>query len=280
MRGSRPQMLCFHPALLGSHSAAWPETVWIARDAGFGALEVDLRAIDDLQGSSDAVELLGRAAMVAAPSPMPVEFRETEERFVEDLRRLDSLAALAAQLGIGTLYRSVPSSCDEPAGVARQTIKRRLQSCLEILRNRGLTFAVEAVSPLHRRTERRNPLIWTLDGALSLAEELGHDVGVVLDVWHWHHANESVEVIERAKGRAKHVHIADAPAIPAEEIRDDRRLLPGQGVVDLQAFRAALQAIEYDGFVSLEVSGYDCAAVDPVDCARRAREAAELCLPG
>lgn len=271
-------MLCFHPSLVGSHSVAWPETVRIARDAGFGALELDLRAIDEMKDSSDAVGLLAQAAVVAAPSPMPVEFRETEERFTEDLRRLDRLAAVAAQVGIGTLYRSVPPSCDEPAGMARQTIKRRLRSCVEVLRERGLTFAVEAVSPLHRRTQRRNPLIWTLDGALSLAEELGPDVGVVLDSWHWHHANESVAVLQQAKGRAKHVHIADAPAIPAEAIRDDRRLLPGQGVVDLHAFRSALRAIEYDGFVSLEISGYDCAAMDPVDCARRAREAAELGL--
>lgn len=256
---------------------SWPDALRIAQDAGFGAIELDLRAVSERSGTP-AAELLAEAAVVAAPSPMPVEFRETEERFAEDLARLDNYAGVAAQLGIKTVYRSVPPASDEPADVARRTIVRRLRSCLNILENRGVTFAVEAVSPLHRRAERRNPLIWTLDGALSLAEELGPDVGVVLDAWHWHHAGESSDVIARAKTRAKHVHIADAPAIPAEDIRDDRRLLPGQGVINLHAFHAALKAIDYRGFVSLEVSGYDCSAPDPVVCARRAREAGDRCF--
>lgn len=271
-------MLSFHPSVAGAHSAAWPDTPRIAQAAGFAAMELDLRAIDERAGAPAAADILAEAAVAAAPSPMPVEFRQTEERFADDLARLDGFAELAAQLGVGTLYRSVPPSSDERAHVARATIVRRLRRCLEILENHGVTFAVEAVSPLHRRTERRNPLIWTLDGALSLAEELGPDVGVVVDAWHWHHAEETIDVIRRSKDRAKHVHIADAPPSPAEKIRDDCRLLPGDGVVDFRAFQSALEVIEYRGFISLEITGYDCSASDPVDCARRAREAAERCF--
>jgi sugar phosphate isomerase/epimerase len=43
--------------------------------------------------------------------------------------------------------------------------------------------------------------------------------------------------------------------MPAEEVRDDMRLLTGEGVIDLIGFFHALKAIGYQGGVSPETIG-------------------------
>ena len=56
-----------------------------------------------------------------------------------------------------------------------------------------------------------------------------------------------------AKGRVVHVHLSDCPKMPPEEVRDDHRVLPGEGVIDLKGFFATLRQIGYAGWVSLEL---------------------------
>ena len=43
--------------------------------------------------------------------------------------------------------------------------------------------------------------------------------------------------------------------MPPEDVRDDMRLLPGEGVIDLVGFFQALKAIGYQGGVAPEVIG-------------------------
>ena len=52
-----------------------------------------------------------------------------------------------------------------------------------------------------------------------------------------------------------HVHFNDAPNLPPDQIRDDQRLLPGEGVINLTGFLQALAAIGYSDALSVEVFG-------------------------
>ena len=98
--------------------------------------------------------------------------------------------------------------------------------------------------------------MWTLRETLALCEASGPNVGVTLDAWHWHHAGSTVADIRSADAsRIVHVHVSDARAMPAEEVRDDMRLLPGEGVIDLVGFFGALKAIGYRGGVAPETIG-------------------------
>jgi sugar phosphate isomerase/epimerase len=54
-----------------------------------------------------------------------------------------------------------------------------------------------------------------------------------------------------------HVHFNDAAQLPPEEVRDNERLLPGEGVIDLKGFLQALKKIEYQDALSVEVFGRD-----------------------
>lgn len=271
-------LLAFHRSLSGGEPARWPESAQLAGAAGYDAVDIDLR---DVAGEPVAAlrDVLDGAGVVAATAQLPVEFRRDEETFRRDAANLPALAALAADLGITTLYRSIPASSDTPPDDLRRTLKRRLAACLPVLRENGLSLAIEPIAPLHLRQEGRYRFAWRLRDAAALAEEIGPGTGVLADAWHWHHARETAAELAALGGRILHVHVADAPDVPPEAIRDEERLLPGAGVVDFAAFAAGLEAAGYSGFVSPEVTGYDCGLGDRTACAARAREAARTVLP-
>ena len=100
------------------------------------------------------------------------------------------------------------------------------------------------------------PFVWTLRETLALCEASAPNVGVTLDAWHWHHSGGTVADIRAADAsRIVHVHVSDARAMPPEEVRDDMRLLPGEGVIDLVGFFGALKSIGYRGGVAPETIG-------------------------
>jgi len=62
--------------------------------------------------------------------------------------------------------------------------------------------------------------------------------------------------------------VNDAPRLPPEEIRDDERLMPGEGVIDLAGFFGALKEIGYADGVSPEVFGRGLKNIPPEEGAR------------
>ena len=52
-----------------------------------------------------------------------------------------------------------------------------------------------------------------------------------------------------------HVHVSDARKQPPEEVRDNQRVFPGEGVIDLTTFFRSLQKIGYQDAVSPEPIG-------------------------
>ena len=51
------------------------------------------------------------------------------------------------------------------------------------------------------------------------------------------------------------MHVSDAKQQPPEEVRDNQRLMPGEGVIDLTTFFKSLQKIGYSDAVSPEPIG-------------------------
>ncbi len=271
-------LISFHPALSGAIPARWPETACLAGAAGYDAVDIDLRDIAE-ESCAAVREVLEETGVRAGPAPLPVEFRRDEETFVRDLVDLPLLARLAADVGVRTLYRSIPASSEHPRNELLVILQRRLSSCLPVLRDNGLTLAIEVLGPMHRRREGRHEFLWRLPEAGAFAYSLGPGVGVLADSWHWHHAGEATHDIVALGERILHVHVADAPDAPREAIRDEERLLPGAGVVDFEAFFGGLAAVGYSGLISPEIHGYRCALSSRAECARRALAAVSSILP-
>jgi sugar phosphate isomerase/epimerase len=91
---------------------------------------------------------------------------------------------------------------------------------------------------------------------LAFAKECGPNVGLLLDSWHWHHAGATTDdILKAGRDRIVHVHFNDAPNLPPDQIRDNQRLLPGEGVINLVGFLQALHKIGYNDALSVEVFG-------------------------
>lgn len=266
--------MSFHPSLAGRTGARWPDTVTVARAAGFGAVDLAMREIAG--ETADGVRRrLDESDLRPGGVPLPVEFRRDEQTFLDDLADLPELARLAAEVGVRAMYRSLPASGPYPRDELALVLRRRLAACASILEDEGLGLALEVLGPLHRRKQSTYEFIYRLPDCASFAETCGSAVGVLVDSWHWHHSGGTTQDIVALGVPILHVHIADAPDLPASAIRDDERLLPGDGIIDLPGFVAAVEATGYDGLVSPEIPGGWCDSTSPVACARRAREAGE-----
>jgi sugar phosphate isomerase/epimerase len=261
-------VISFHATLTGDPSARWQDALDIARRAGFPAIDIVLPEVA-IEPAETISEQLKSAGLAPGPASLPVEFRRDEDTYQADLARLDHLARFAAAIGVKTMFRSIPASSDLPAPELGRLLRRRISTCAHILGQHGIDLAIETVGPLHRRREGLHEFIWELPDAAEFATACDGDIGLLIDSWHWHHAQGTVEQIIELGTLVRHVHVADAPDAPADLIRDDRRLLPGRGVVDHCGFAHALRHIGYSRFVSPEVRGYQCES-SPEACARRA----------
>ena len=150
--------------------------------------------------------------------------------------------------------------------------KKRFTECANILARSHCRLGLEFLGPLHFRRQSPNVFIWKMPEMLEFAKECGTNVGLTLDSWHWHHAGATTaDILAAGKDRIVVVHFNDAPNIAPEQIRDDQRLLPGEGVINLSGFLQALEKIGYSDSLSVEVFGRGLKEMPPA-------ESAKLCL--
>jgi len=110
---------------------------------------------------------------------------------------------------------------------------------------------------------------------LEFAKECGPNIGLLLDAWHWYHAGAgTADIIAAGKSRIVHVHLSDCPKMPADQVRDNQRVLPGEGVIDLIGFFQALKKIGYEDGVSPEPLGRIPKEMPPEQGARLGLESA------
>jgi 2-keto-myo-inositol isomerase len=69
-------------------------------------------------------------------------------------------------------------------------------------------------------------------------------------------------------------HLNDVENLPKEAITDSQRLLPGEGVIPLEAICKRMKAINYDGVCAVELFRPEYWDWDPIELAKRARESA------
>jgi sugar phosphate isomerase/epimerase len=214
------------------------------------AFDAQLGALDDAAAFCRAIGC-SRFQLVLGPTTLPGQSRA--ERWAQVTRRLSAVGAVLAKhevrLGLeflGPLVFRLPRG---PSGGA------------------GDSAARSVAPPV--------PFVWTLRDTLALAADSAPNVGVTLDAWHWYHSGGTVADIRAANpSRIVHVHVSDARAMPAESVRDDMRLLPGEGVIDLAGFFRALAAIGYRGGVAPETIGPRIPdSMSPQESARLALEA-------
>jgi sugar phosphate isomerase/epimerase len=234
----------------------WKEFVQLAARLGYGGVDVNLSAARQ-EGAVATRSLLDGLKIKPGVASLPVRFANPDESVVlDELKQLDDAAKFAAEIDCPRMMAVLPPSSQTPKAEFRKVIKDRVTSIAGILARSNVRLGLEFLGPLHFRTRNPHEFIWRMDETLAFAKECGPNVGLTLDAWHWHHAGATAaDIIAAGKDRIVHVHVSDARKQPPEEVRDNQRVFPGEGVIDLTTFFRSLQKIGYQDAVSPEPIG-------------------------
>jgi sugar phosphate isomerase/epimerase len=260
-------------SVLVSGRVKWPEIAQLAAKTGYPGTDIMLKPAMQ-SGASATNELLSGLKLRPAAIDFPVEFRKDDATFRAGLADLSAQSKFAAAIGCPRMVTYIMSSSDTPKAELRSLYKQRFTECARVMAESNVRLALEFLGPVEFRKKFKYEFIWRMNEMLELAKECGPNVGLLLDAWHWHHAGASTEdIVHAGRERIVHVHFDDAPNLPPEQIKDNERLLPGEGVINLTGFVQALQKIGYQDALSVEVFGRMKNA-SPEEAAKKGLEAA------
>jgi len=132
----------------------------------------------------------------------------------------------------------------------------KIGEAARVLGDSGISLGLEYVAPKTSWSRGKYPFIHTMGGMRELIAAIDrHNVGLLLDIWHWYNAGDTVaDILHLQNEDIVAVHMSDAPAgIPVDQQVDSRRALPcSTGVIDTKGFLNALNRIGYDGPAAAE----------------------------
>ena len=221
-------------------------------------------------------ELKIKPTIVNLPMARPLPFAGEDAAFKDALNQLADDAAFSAGIGCDRMMVVLPASTTQPKDEQRRLVRDRFAAISEVLQKHGVRLGLEFLGPLYFRAARADgppstPFIWNLPDTVALAKECGPNIGAILDAWHWHHSGgTAADILAAGASRIVHVHISDAKPAAAEDVRDNQRFMPGEGIIDLVGFLEALKKVGYAGGISPEPLGRVPQEMLPEEAARLA----------
>ena len=253
------------------------DKVRLAAATGYGGVDWDLGPAKTAgRAATQALFAEHKVTPTIANFPMarPLPFGGDDRAFRDALVQLADDAAFISAVGCQKMMVVLPASTTEPKQDQLKLVKDRFAAIAEVLQRSQVRLGLEFLGPLYFRQGRAGgppatPFIWNLPDTLALAKDCGPNIGVVLDVWHWHHSGGTIaDILAADKSRIVHIHVSDAKETPPADVRDNPRLMPGEGIIDLVGFFQALKKIGYAGGVSPEPLGRIPMEMTPEDAAR------------
>jgi len=249
----------------------WPDFVRLAGKLGYGGVDVNLNAAK-AEGVDATRALLKEMNLKPAVANLPVPFLSLDEAAFQDaFKLLPENAQFANAIGLNRMMAVLSPASPVPKDERRKFVKDRVMAIADVLQKSNIRLGLEFLGPVYMRSNAKSPhtFMYTLPETVALAAECGPNIGVVLDAWHWYHSGGSTaEILTAGKARIVHVHVSDAKTAPPEEVRDNQRHMPGEGVIDLVGFFQALKKMGYVDGVSPEPLGRVPAEMAPEDGAR------------
>jgi sugar phosphate isomerase/epimerase len=236
-----------------------PEAIRMAHQYGFESVAPVVDALGKLS-DAELAELRGgmnAQGLAWGASGLPLDFRGDEGKFTAGLKGLPKWAQAAKRAGVVRINTWLTSSHASLTYMANfRQHAQRLREVAKVLGDHGLRLGLEYVGPKSSYTAQRYPFLHTMAELKDLIAEIGqHNVGFLLDSWHWYTAGESqADLLTLTNHDVVACHLNDGPlGIALDQQKDNSRELPcATGVIDLKAFLGALVTIGYDGPVSAE----------------------------
>jgi sugar phosphate isomerase/epimerase len=247
------------PGAIGVKAESLEAALAAAKTGGFEGLEVaawQLADVVDQRGAVAVKKMFADARIRPAAFGLPVEWRKTEEVWRGDLEKLPRLAKAAAAIGIDRCATWVmPCSNDRPMEENRKFHIERFKPIADVLAREKIRLGLEFIGPRTLRESQKYPFIYKMSDMLALGRDIGRNVGILLDCWHWYTSGGTLEELRKLKAeQVVYVHVNDAPrGVEIDKQIDNVRDLPGAtGVIDIAGFLRALQEIGYDGPITPE----------------------------
>lgn len=240
------------PAINGATSMNHPLEVEIpaAAAAGFEGLELWWDKVVDYveRYSVDELEALLKRENMKAIGICPFAFspfRDTE------ICRKDIQNGLEIASRIGCTMLTI-CAYGRPVEFGWRQAAEKYAEELKVLSQMAARYGVQlAIEPVSGNTIFAGPTA-TLE-VIRMAGSPGN-LGTLVDTFHYSRMGIELEdVCAMPKEKIFVVHINDSAAGEAESLADPDRLYPTEGVLDLTGYMDALRAVEYDGYLSVEV---------------------------
>jgi sugar phosphate isomerase/epimerase len=251
----------------------------LAAKIGYGGVDWDLGPAKTAGVDATKAlfaELKIKPTITNLPMARPLPFSGEQAAFQQALPQLADDAAFCAAIGCQKMMVVLSPTGPVPKEEHRKVVRDRLAALSEVLRKSEIRLGIEFLGVQQFRVGRvggppPNPFIWTLPETVALAKDSGSNLGVILDVWHWHHSGgTTADIVAAGKEQIVHVHVSDAKPQPPEDVRDNQRVMPGEGAIDLVGFFQALKKVGYTGGVSPEPLGRVPAEMSPEEGAKLA----------
>jgi 2-keto-myo-inositol isomerase len=238
--------------------------------AGFKNVEPHLNLVKDWLDDGHTVDetrelFASRGLSVVASSQLEVMCFGSPDARISNLKANAENASLIRELGADKMI--VGTDGPEQISVeALDAVARAVWNLAELTDDIGVDVAIEF---------NWSPIVKSLGSAVRVAEIADHPrAGVLFDTAHYHVTpTKLADINAESVPFIKHVHLNDMPDTPADLThRDDDRVLPGEGVLDLPTVIDTLERHGYDGFFSIEMFSQDLWQLSTKEAARRCYE--------
>lgn len=256
-----------------------PTDLQAAKAAGFDYVEIwaaKLRAFLKERSTTELADLFAESGLapLSINSIEHITFREARayESIKNECEELSSIAAAVGCPCIVVVPGPLPKGGASRVSVISESIRVLTELC-DISAAHDVSLAFEFLG----QTDCSVP---TLDLAAEIVREVNRkDLGLVIDSFHFHAGNSTLEMIESLDPDLIQIfHINDAEDRPRDQLEDRHRLLPGLGILPLQQMISAFRKIGYDKVASVEIFRPEYWERDPFALARDAHAATERVL--
>jgi sugar phosphate isomerase/epimerase len=261
VEGSLVLRRCINPVCL-PHGLTLAELITIAGHWHYEAFEFPAQAaliahsageLDELKGLCRRLSVEPYACSGAIPldGVRPAELMCEADAFATAMStmetRLTAARALGASVATLTVGPRVPQGA---AADVRTEACERLALVCNIAQRCDLRVAVEFTGA--SSSSANSPLLYdSIDDFLELIAMADVSNRVVVDIWHWFNRGAKWGDLERLRAETVAlIHISDVPADGKPPLENTRRLLPGEGILDVKAF---IRRLACDAVTSIEV---------------------------
>ena len=204
------------------------------------------------------LELSGycRGGMFPADAAHRAAARDDNRRAVDEAKALDA-PCLVLVAGALPQYSRPGSTPSKDIAAARAQVDDGIAELLDYAKSVDMPLAIE---PLHPAYAADRACVNTTAQALDICDRLdpaaSGRLGVALDVYHVWWDPELLAQIRRAgTRRLLAFHVCDW-LVPTRDILNDRGMM-GDGVIDIPAIRAAVEAQGFGGYCEIEIFSND-----------------------